>query len=1141
MAITLQELVVKLGLEDADFQRGLQGAESVLNRMGAKLTAAGSALTAGVTLPLAGLGAAALSAASDMDSLKRGLTVVAGSTEAANAQFKRLTELAKLPGLGLREVTQASVRLQAAGFSAEQAERSIKAFGNALAAVGSGKNELNAVIRQLQQMGNKPAVIAGDLRPIMDAVPQVATIIKQAFGTIDTEVIQKMGVSTQQMIETVVSGLEKIPQVTGGIKNQLENLGDTIFIALQPLGNAIIPIVSTLIDLLVPAIHAVSMAFAALPEPVRIAVVAIGGLLALAGPLLLFAGGAAYGLSALIGLFTPLGAGAEKAGSGFRVLSGAAEMAGNALRAMAPYLAAIFVGYELWGQIGTLASSFGSLATEIAKVVPAARDLGPAWLGVKAAVATLGVDVNGFGSALRAVIPSSDQFRQIWENAKGPLGAANAVLQQGTSVLRNMRGELALTTEAVRAHINSIGFHAQSVSKVVGQVQADAMKFFKDPKYLGGALTLFELPSSDELKKKYEEAKTALSTMVQAGAPTGMIESAKKKVDELRTALYGTAEEVKKIATWWQLIEMEQGERIQAGLKKAVDITTDWLAAGTLLGDKIELIRDNAYDISQILETIGKVKPMEFDVDTSKWVKGSVLETQQIMKGIGGTSSMDLNAEADRLGDAYERLVQLKQEGKATDLDVANAHKLWTEAEARAAGIKLENQNKQNEAVKQYNQEIQRAFNAMSRGMANAIVEWRGFGETLKSVAKSFLSGILEITIQQLLNPLQSAIQGALFGKDGKGGLLGGALSGLGSKIGDAISGGSKNVVSNIPGISKIPGVSKIPGLGGAGGGLASAANPVNMITGAISAGADVVSAVGIVRLEGTLNAVEHNTRYSMGHLEALLVKANDTWPAMQGINTFLAEYILPTLREIRDAARGFVGIDVALSPDSAGSDAVLKAVIDRAQHFDTTATDRLLDVTSAMGRVELAVIAMNTSVTKSIVDLTSVMAQMLHDLKPSLFDKITGFLGGGLFGGVGSMIGGVGSGIGGVLKGAGEGIGAAFKGIGEGIGGIIGGGGLSPEELTEQNTRYNFILTQQLVELANTHWPALSEMNFRVGELLAMIRDETFAFAKLGTPSAAAAGVTGPFVVAALVADDSNMETFADRLMDIFKNRGLV
>lgn len=339
-----------------------------LKEIGNAAIGAGTALSVGVTAPIVALGVASVAAFGQMDSLMRGLTSIAGSAEGARRQFEELREVAKLPGLGLEEAVQGSIRLQAFGFSAAEAKISMLAFGNAIATVGGGKAELDRVIIQLGQMAGAGKVLTQDLRPIIQTVPQVASIIREQFGPEalghPAETFEALGISSKEAIAIIVRELGKLPQVTGGIKNDLENFGDAAKIALSGIGEAIAPLVHGFVTVLVPAMNLAVGVFKAMPIPVQALTIGIAGLVALAGPALLLFGGMARGLSEIIGLLNLTAGSAGRAALGmgqFAVATEGAAMAQtqlatsggiasgamNTLGKAGLYAAAAFAAWEL--------------------------------------------------------------------------------------------------------------------------------------------------------------------------------------------------------------------------------------------------------------------------------------------------------------------------------------------------------------------------------------------------------------------------------------------------------------------------------------------------------------------------------------------------------------------------------------------------------------------------------------------------------------------------------------------------------------------------------------------------------------------------------------------------------------------------
>lgn len=288
--VRLDNLEAGLAQAQRDFGNAGRRLESEADKIKRNLTQSfgelGRTLTIGLTAPLAALGTAAIRSAVDMDSLKRGLRAVAGSGEEMEKQLRRLKEVAKLPGLGFQEAIQGSINLQAAGLSARQAERALMGFGNALATVGKGKADLDGVTLALTQIAAKGKVSAEEINQLQERVPQIRQIMKDAFGTADTEILQKAKITSTQFIEAITAALEKIPKVTGGAQNAFENFSDTAKQTLAKIGDVFLPAVTRALDSINPIIEKIGDSFKALSPSMQTAFggLAVGG--AIIGPAL---------------------------------------------------------------------------------------------------------------------------------------------------------------------------------------------------------------------------------------------------------------------------------------------------------------------------------------------------------------------------------------------------------------------------------------------------------------------------------------------------------------------------------------------------------------------------------------------------------------------------------------------------------------------------------------------------------------------------------------------------------------------------------------------------------------------------------------------------------------------------------------
>lgn len=279
-----------------------------LRNLGQGLTSLGSSLSLALTAPLTALGIVATQNAVTLDSLKRGLEAITGSADEAGVQLQRLTQIAKLPGIGFQEAIQGSIRLQAVGFSAEKAEKALVQFSNAVALTGGGRDELNRITVQLGQLSAKGKVLSQDLKPIIEAGPAVGKALKEAFGTVNAEDIQALGLTSEQFLDRLVKQLETLPRAAGGARNTLENFSDALFRASAAIGDAILPLLTKLINIAEPVITALANGFKSLPPVLQGLVVGFGGLVAAIGPTLFIFGQFTSGIGGLITAFARLSA-----------------------------------------------------------------------------------------------------------------------------------------------------------------------------------------------------------------------------------------------------------------------------------------------------------------------------------------------------------------------------------------------------------------------------------------------------------------------------------------------------------------------------------------------------------------------------------------------------------------------------------------------------------------------------------------------------------------------------------------------------------------------------------------------------------------------------------------------------------------
>jgi tape measure domain-containing protein len=237
--MAIGKLLLKLGIDTTNLDKELGKVEKSMTRFGQNMSNLGSTLTQSLTLPIIGVGAAALKSFADMEKLQNGLIAIMGSSEGAAIELEKLRKVAENPGLALPEVVKASATLQSVGMSADVARETITQFGNAVARAGMGAETFDGVIVALGQISAVGKVTQEDLNQIKGRLPEFAEVMKNEFGVVTAEALNKLGISSEDFITRSVSALGELERAKGGLGNAFDNLKDNITNSLAELGKVI--------------------------------------------------------------------------------------------------------------------------------------------------------------------------------------------------------------------------------------------------------------------------------------------------------------------------------------------------------------------------------------------------------------------------------------------------------------------------------------------------------------------------------------------------------------------------------------------------------------------------------------------------------------------------------------------------------------------------------------------------------------------------------------------------------------------------------------------------------------------------------------------------------------------------------------
>lgn len=842
-----------------------------LKSVGESMSGMGMTLSAALTLPMVGLGVASVKAAGDLEALRNALTTVTGSSEETAKQMERLKEIAKLPGLGLEEAVKGSLALQTIGMSAQEAERYLKAFGNAIAAAGGGKADLEAVVVQLRQMGSTGKVAAEDLKPILERVPQVAAVTKAAFGTIDTEQLSKAGITSQQFLSTIVAGLEKIPPVTSGIKNSLENMGDAAKESLAKIGNAFVPLLNTvspLIEKFLGMVGDLATWFTKLPQPVQDVVLVIGALVAALGPVLIVVGQIVAAIGTLGPLFTA-------AGGAILTFVGALSAPVIAIAAVTAALVALGVWvYSNWDAVVAVLSQ--------------------AWEGLKEMWGAFAQWVAGW-------------FAPIWN---GLVAVWHAIMDPYFAFLKAVWTPVIAAFEGawngMSSFLSTVWNGIKSTADTVWGAISGAIKtFLQWAEKIPGVNKLFNLDEAwksaqklgDETKKTGDAAKTAapkiqtLSTGIKAGVkPTQEAADATVQLQKATKEFIPPA--------------VSLGQSLDNLYQKTVPASKELYN----MAQKAEESRKKLLDLNMPVTTLGEYMKANFAPATKEGAAAianlttntiaavpEIVQLNNALTTLGITSAQKFSQISADAAAAYKVVVSSDQASqwekdsamikvleaeeaamKANSIDIPEYHRqmladLKKATEDTGTGLPA-TASKFEEFGNQVSTVITNFAQDISKSLWEGNLSWGEKGKSLlKSLGEAVSSSFIEPAAKAITGFIEGAIKDLLSGK-GLGGVLD-SVTNIGSSIKGIFGGGAKTAgdvagsAADAAGGAADAAGGAASGAGGAAGAAGSFGSIFNMVTGAVSAISGVIGIFQSAKQESTLNSIDKNTLVSAMYL----------------------------------------------------------------------------------------------------------------------------------------------------------------------------------------------------------------------------------------------------------------------------------
>lgn len=283
----LGDLVVRIGADTRDLNKSLGRVQRNMRSMTGNITRMGQDMTRSITLPLLGIGAAAVKSAADLETLETQFVSLTGGAAQASKMVAQLNEFTAATPFQLEEVGNAARQLIASGTAISEVNDQLQFLGDIAATSGSSINDIAAIFAKVNAKGKVELESLNQLAergiPIFAALAEATGLPAEKLGAgrVSVEQFNDVLKSFSEEGGFAAGAMERLSRTTAG---RFSTAMDNAKQAAAELGQVILPVINNILDKIVE----LSKKFLAMDDGVKRAVVTLGALAAAFGPVLAF-------------------------------------------------------------------------------------------------------------------------------------------------------------------------------------------------------------------------------------------------------------------------------------------------------------------------------------------------------------------------------------------------------------------------------------------------------------------------------------------------------------------------------------------------------------------------------------------------------------------------------------------------------------------------------------------------------------------------------------------------------------------------------------------------------------------------------------------------------------------------------------
>lgn len=248
---TVASLQVVVGAKIDGLRKEIDSAQKILKqKFGSKglgISESSLEVLGGLGLAIAGIGAASVKAAADMEQTRKAFTTLLKDATLAKDFLAELETFAANTPFELPGLLQASKKMLAFGFTAQQVIPVLTTVGDSAAALGMGQDGIDRLTIAIGQMQAKGKVSAEEMLQLAEAGVPAWQMLADAMGTSIPQAMkmaEKGTIDSATGIQAIISGMNSkfggmMQEQSSTINGMLSNIQDSIGQTMVVIGDEI--------------------------------------------------------------------------------------------------------------------------------------------------------------------------------------------------------------------------------------------------------------------------------------------------------------------------------------------------------------------------------------------------------------------------------------------------------------------------------------------------------------------------------------------------------------------------------------------------------------------------------------------------------------------------------------------------------------------------------------------------------------------------------------------------------------------------------------------------------------------------------------------------------------------------------------